>query len=174
MQPLFRSSLPEPLLLSCAVPLNDGPVCCFSTTQCRNQCSVCCVAHITGTSALRTGAAAARTQAAVAKHVASSAATHAAAATGAHAAGATGVHAAAAARGGMGLLDAALDRLLTSRFGRKFLSAAILARVGRGAMVALPAVGALFVAHLAHQVRACSFVLHRTRNSCHVCASLQV
>jgi hypothetical protein len=88
---------------------------------------------------------------------------HAAEAAAAHAlqhgpASAAGHGAAAAAAHGTGgraasLLDAAIARVTGSRLGRRFLTPALLSRVGRGAMVALPAIGALFVAHLAHQVQ---------------------
>ncbi|GLI62676.1 hypothetical protein VaNZ11_005352 [Volvox africanus] len=57
----------------------------------------------------------------------------------------------AGSRGGLSVLDMAIQKVLGSRLGRRFLTPQLLARVGRGAMVALPAIGALFVAHLAHQ-----------------------
>lgn len=47
------------------------------------------------------------------------------------------------------------ERLLGKRAGfslPRLFSPQVLARIGRGAMVALPAIGAIFVAHLAHQV----------------------
>ncbi|EFJ42337.1 hypothetical protein VOLCADRAFT_97607 [Volvox carteri f. nagariensis] len=78
------------------------------------------------------------------------AAEHSASAAAAHGAGAAVAHG-AGSRGGLSMLDAAIQKLLGSRLGRRFLTPQLLARVGRGAMVALPAIGALFVAHLAHQ-----------------------
>ncbi|KAF8056467.1 hypothetical protein HT031_006324 [Scenedesmus sp. PABB004] len=74
-----------------------------------------------------------------------------AAAAGARLAGA---HGAAAARGRgavAGVLDKLVDKLLGSGLMRRFASPALMSRIGRGALVGLPAVGALFVAHLAHQ-----------------------
>ncbi len=81
---------------------------------------------------------------------AASASSHAAAVAVGHAGEAAAVH--GGGRGGMGVVELAIQRVTGSRLGRRLLTPQLLSRVGRGAMVALPAVGALFVAHLAHQV----------------------
>ncbi|KAF6258506.1 hypothetical protein COO60DRAFT_1626402 [Scenedesmus sp. NREL 46B-D3] len=87
-------------------------------------------------------------------------AAHAGEAVAAHmgdVAAATGVHAGAVAAGhgssrGVGaFLDRLVDKVLGSSVLRRFMSPAVMSRIGRGALVGLPAVGALFVAHLAHQ-----------------------
>lgn len=54
---------------------------------------------------------------------------------------------AAAPRAVLAASTSAPERLL-----QRLMSPAMISRVGRGAMVALPAIGAIFVAHLAHQV----------------------
>lgn len=88
--------------------------------------------------------------AAVTATAAATASSHAAASAVGHAGEAAAVH--GGGRGGMGVVDLAIQRVTGSRLGRRLLTPQLLSRVGRGAMVALPAVGALFVAHLAHQV----------------------
>ncbi|GIL69503.1 hypothetical protein Vretifemale_422, partial [Volvox reticuliferus] len=97
-----------------------------------------------------TTAAGERTATAAAMAAASRVTEHGTSAAAAHGAGAAAAHG-AGSRGGLSVLDMAIQKVLGSRLGRRFLTPQLLARVGRGAMVALPAIGALFVAHLAHQ-----------------------
>ncbi|GIL69497.1 hypothetical protein Vretimale_13600 [Volvox reticuliferus] len=97
-----------------------------------------------------TTAAGERTATAAAMATASRVTEHGTSPAAAHGAGAAAAHG-AGSRGGLSVLDMAIQKVLGSRLGRRFLTPQLLARVGRGAMVALPAIGALFVAHLAHQ-----------------------